>query len=64
MAQQAKDLALSLLWFGLLLWHRFSLWTGTASVAKKKINKIQYMFELQTPYLVVTRDWKKLLSCQ
>ena len=26
--QQVKDLALSLRWLGLLLWHRFNLWPG------------------------------------
>ena len=29
MAQQLKDLALSLHWLRLLLWHRFDPWPGT-----------------------------------
>ena len=39
-AQQVKDLALSLLWFWLLLWHRFDPWLGNfcrpIGVAKKE----------------------------
>jgi len=28
MVQQVKDLALSLQWLGVLLWHRFDTWSG------------------------------------
>ena len=39
MAQQVKDLALSLLWFWLLLWLRFDSWPGNACLkCGQKIN--------------------------
>ena len=42
MAQQVKDLALSLQWLGLLLWHRFNTWPGNFHmlwVQPKKVHK-------------------------
>ena len=42
-AQQVKDLVFSLLWLGLLLWHKFSPWVWelphASGVAKKKKKK-------------------------
>ena len=46
MAQQIKDLAFSLQWFGSLLWYRFDSWPGnfhvpgTAKKKKKKKKKV------------------------
>ena len=41
-AQQVKDVALSLQWLGLMLWSRFGLWSGelthATGAAKKKEN--------------------------
>ena len=39
MAQQSKDLVVSLLWLGLLLWHGFDPWLWNLRVRQKKKKK-------------------------
>ena len=49
MAQQVKDLVLSLQWLWLLLWHRFSPWPGNfhmQQASQKKESSLILTFDL------------------
>ena len=57
-AQRVRDLAFSLQWFGLLLWHRFGPWLGNVHKPqvwpKKKKKSVTWVaWKVKVPYTVL-----------
>ena len=58
-AQWVKDLALSLLWLGSLLWHRFHPWTGKFSMLWAQPEKENTRHILSMSVLKLCADWNQ-----